>query len=159
VQSLLTKLEEGLQRIEQQQLLNTVTMRNEEFITLPFPVEFQKERATVAIRLGKKSKGRKQGKGREKMEVVFLLELRALGKIRIDALLRSTAVAIKIGLAREDLVSFIRPLLPELKEGLGHSGFQVQSLDCAPLENPDGKGPFPMGASVQFEMPLIDLIA
>jgi hypothetical protein len=159
VQSLLVKLEEGLQRIEQQQLLNAVTMRDEEFLTLPFPVGFQKERTTVTIRLGKKSHGRKSDRDGERKEVVFLLELRALGKIRIDALLRSKSISVKIGIAREDLVSFVKPFLPELKERLGSSGLQVQSLDCLPLEKLDKEEPILKRSSHQFEMPLIDLIA
>jgi hypothetical protein len=158
VLSLLVKIEEGFQRIEQQQFLNSVARRNEDFLTLPFPVEFQKERTTVTIMLGKKAKGRKKGKEKEKREVVFLLELQALGKVRIDAFLNSKSISIKIGIAEEDLVPFVKPFLPELKERLDSSGFQVQSLDCFHIKNPDDEEPFLKGISPDGEIPLIDLL-
>lgn len=158
VLSLLAKIQEGFQRIEQQQFFNAVAQRDEDFLTLPFPVEFQKERTTVRIMLGKKAKGRKKGKEKEKRDVVFLLELQALGKVRIDALLRSKSISIKIGITDEDLVSFVKPFLPELKERLGISGFQVQSLDCLPIENLDDQEPFFQGISPHDEIALIDLL-
>lgn len=158
VQSLLVKLEEGLQRIEQQQLLNAIAMRDDDFLTLSFPVEFQKERTTVHIRLGKRAKGPKKGRDQNRREVVFLLELQALGKIRIDALLKSKSISIKIGIARKDIVSFVKPFLPELKERLGRSGFQVQSLDCLHTEKPDDEEPFLKKTALHFEMQLIDLL-
>jgi hypothetical protein len=140
------------------EFLNSVAQRNEDFLTLPFPVEFQKERTTVTIMLGKKAKGRKKGKEKEKREVVFLLELQALGKVRIDAFLNSKSISIKIGIAEEDLVPFVKPFLPELKERLDSSGFQVQSLDCFHIKNPDDEEPFLKGISPDGEIPLIDLL-
>jgi len=134
---LLQRLGEGLQHIEHQQVMHAFSKQDEGYLGLQIPVQFKDERTTLWIKV--RPQGNKEGKENEKdsSEMVFFLELRSLGKLRINTFLQSNSISCRIEADSNEVVAFIKPFLPELGESLILKGYQVKLLECVKTQIPE----------------------
>ena len=140
---LLTQIRQAIQNIEFQQLSNQYSKQENYPLLLQIPHSFFGEGETVKIYIRDYRNYQKENNKNEAdvFNLVFLLDLSALGNLRIDSRVNQTSISINIFGQSTDVIDFINQRTPELEVRLKELGFQVtisgQVQDQVDMEVPD----------------------
>lgn len=130
---LLSDLRAYLKNIELEQFRNVQALADGRSVYLQLPWGVERERAELFLR--RWGEDREPGQEREGgFRICFLLSLRGLGDLRIDATLDGKRVGCSFQVANPDCAPFLRGRFPRLKERLEAHGFQVVRLDCVEVQ-------------------------
>ncbi|MBF0475129.1 MAG: flagellar hook-length control protein FliK [Deltaproteobacteria bacterium] len=136
-------VKQGIQNIELNQATNVLSGKNEQQFTfqIPFSLPEGLRTADLMIRFrSNKEKGKKQSDP-NRIYMVFFLNLKGLGDLRVDARMEQRQIGIQFSVARDDVNDFVKTALPELKERLKALDFGVVDLSCRVA--PKGRVPRP----------------
>ena len=128
---LLKAVNSSIKRIEFHQLVNYLTTKNDEQLVfqVPFALPEGIKTAELYIRYGGQ-KGKKK-KGREDdFHIVFLLNLRGLGDLRIDTRLFKKKISCKIQVKNGKTADFVKSHLAELSRRLESLDYKVEKIEC-----------------------------
>ncbi len=128
---LLKVVNSSIKRIEFHQLVNYLTTKNDEQLVfqVPFALPEGIKTAELYIRYGGQ-KGKKK-KGREDdFHIVFLLNLRGLGDLRIDTRLFKKKISCKIQVKNGKTADFVKSHLAELSRRLESLDYKVEKIEC-----------------------------
>ncbi len=128
---LLKAVNSSIKRIEFHQLVNYLTTKNDEQLVfqVPFALPEGIKTAELYIRYGGQ-KGKKK-KGREDdFHIVFLLNLKGLGDLRIDARLFKKKISCKIQVKNGKTADFVKSHLAELSRQLESLDYKVEKIEC-----------------------------
>mgnify|MGYP003980313523 FL=1 len=118
----------AVDNIELQQVTNQVLRQEGQPILLQIPDPFMIGK-TINLYL-KKNDSNGEGKNdKDNVDVllVFLLNLSALGNLRVDAKMNKELISIKIDVESQDIANFIDSHLKEFSAGLEEMGFEVNA--------------------------------
>jgi hypothetical protein len=157
---LLKAVNSSIKRIEFHQLVNYLTTKNDEQLVfqVPFALPEGIKTAELYIRYGGQ-KGKKK-KGREdEFYIVFLLNLRGLGDLRIDTRLFKKKISCKIQVKNGKTADFVKSHLAELSRRLESLDYKVEKIECIASSkgNVDNNNGSLKGFSL-LEMKLLDVV-
>ena len=114
--------------IELQQLTNQVSRQESQPIVLQIPDPFMiGKTVNLYVRhVDDEGKG-KSNKDNDSVLLVFLLELSALGNLRVDAKMNKESISVRIDVENQDIAQFIDGNLKEFCARLGELGFEVNA--------------------------------
>jgi len=114
--------------IELQQLTNQVSRQESQPIVLQIPDPFMiGKTVNLYVRhVDNEGKG-KSNKDNDSVLLVFLLELSALGNLRVDAKMNKESISVRIDVENQDIAQFIDGNLKEFCARLGELGFEVNA--------------------------------
>lgn len=140
---LLTQVRQAIQSIEFQQLSTQYSKQENHPILLQIPHSFFGEGETVKIYIRNDTDNQKKNNKSETkvFKLVFLLDLSALGNLKIDASVTQSGISINILGQNPDIIHFINQRTPELAVRMEELGFQVtisgRIQDQVDMEVPD----------------------
>ena len=128
IQELTPALERTVRAIEGQQVLNVHFQQTEGKLLFQIPLILPGllGKADIFIRDEEWRPGK--GEQKEAFQVIFALEMDALGDVMAQAHFRAKEVTVRICCEREPVASFISRLLPELEKYLIEAGYHVGKL-------------------------------
>jgi len=124
---LLTQVRQAIQNIEFQQLSHQYSKQENHPLLLQIPNSFFGEGETVRIYFrdgADNSKGNQNNKSKD-LNLVFLLDLSALGNLRIDSRVNDNGISVNIFSESPEIIEFINQRAPELKARMEELGFQI----------------------------------
>ena len=80
----------------------------------------------------------KGNKNNDDVLLVFLLELSALGNLRVDAKMNKESISVRIDVENQNVAHFIDGNLKDFCSCLGNLGFEVNA-SCSVVRNIDGE--------------------
>ena len=121
----------AVDNVELQQLTNQFARQENQPIVLQIPDPFFTGK-TVKLYLRQIDDDKRERKNREKEGVllVFLLDLSALGNLRVDAQMNKEVVAVKINVESKAIAQFIDTNLNDFCCRLADLGFEVKATCC-----------------------------
>ena len=130
--------------IKSLQLLNLYGWEKEGKLFLPLPLVFPERTNTVGqllIHLPKQKNGHRKSSGsqNERFRITFLLEMSAIGPLRVDLNFINKKIEGRFTVANMSLKENIEKEIPCLAENLKHKGYDITRLECA-LKKPDVVG-------------------
>ena len=132
-------LHRAIENIELHQLTNQFARQENQPILLQIPHPFTIGK-TVSLYV-RRSDDEGKGKGiknNDDVLLVFLLELSALGNLRVDAKMNKESVSVRIDVENQSVAQFIDSNLKDFCSSLGDLGFKVNASCCA-VPNIDGE--------------------
>ena len=129
----------AVENIELQQLTNQFARQENQPILLQIPDPFMIGK-TVNLYL-RRSENEGKGKGNKNNDdvlLVFLLELSALGNLRVDAKMNKESISVRIDVENQNVAQFIDGNLKDFCSRLGDLGFEVNA-SCCVVRNIDGE--------------------
>ena len=127
---LLKAVNTSIKRIELHQLVNFLTTKNDEQLVfqVPFALPEGIKTAELYIRYGgQKGKEAKGKKG--DFYIVFLLNMRGLGNLRIDTRLFKKKISCKIQVKNSKTADFVKNHLAELSRRLKSLDYKVDKIE------------------------------
>ena len=156
---LLKAVNSSIKRIEFHQLVNYLTTKNDEQLVfqVPFALPEGIKTAELYIRYGGQ-KGKKK-KGREDdFHIVFLLNLKGLGDLRIDARLFKKKISCKIQVKNGKTADFVKSHLAELSRQLESLDYKVEKIECIASSNDTVNNNISLKGFSLLEMKLLDVV-
>ncbi len=156
---LLKAVNSSIKRIEFHQLVNYLTTRNDEQLVfqVPFALPEGIKTAELYIRYGGQ-KGKKK-KGREDdFHIVFLLNLKGLGDLRIDARLFKKKISCKIQVKNGKTADFVKSHLAELSRQLESLDYKVEKIECIASSKGTVNNNVSLKGFSLLEMKLLDVV-
>jgi len=157
VGSLLRKVSSSIKRIELHQLVNYLTIRNDQQLVFQIPLILPDGLKTAELYIRNNYK-----KGRKKQDdfhIVFLLNMKGLGELRIDTHLFKKRIGCKIQVGNVETANFVKGNLSELSQRLESLGYIVDKLECFVSCGDDAKKEAPIQGFPLLEMRLLDVVA
>jgi len=124
---LLTQVRHAIQNIEFQQLSSQYSKQENHPLLLQIPHSFFGEGETVKIyiRDGAGNPRKNQKNKAEVFNLVFLLDLSALGSLRIDSRVSETGISVNFLGQKPEIIDFINQRAPEFAARMEELGFQI----------------------------------
>ena len=120
----------SLQAIESHQVINYLFQEQEGKYMFQIPMLFPESMGLAEIFVKFENRDSK-GKGRrEEKNVLFLLNMDALGDIIVEAKIKANKISCVLKCGDKNLRDFIRPFLGELGEKLMALGYEIDHLKC-----------------------------
>jgi hypothetical protein len=127
---LLDAVTASIKQIELHQLLNCVTARSDQQLIFQIPLMLP-EGITTAELYVRTGRGSKKGKSaRDNVYIVFLLTMRSLGPLRIDAHIMKKKVRCTIRAGNKEIADFVKHHASELVRRFASLDYQVEQLSC-----------------------------
>ncbi len=127
VTELVQQVRNGVDGIEFQQLANQFARQENQPISLQIPYLVNGEGKTLQIHIKRDQKGgSEQNLEKQGFHMVFLLNMTALGDLKIDTFIKDSAVSIKFFSASQKIVDFIQMNGGQLKDQLNEIGIQAE---------------------------------
>ncbi|MBI4388801.1 MAG: flagellar hook-length control protein FliK, partial [Nitrospinae bacterium] len=127
----LGQIKQATANIELQQLSNVYAKQENQALQAQIPFGMAPGGETVKLFVNNRSGKDPAKQGQKKsLTLVFLLDLTALGNVRVDTQVDSGRLAIKIGAEKQEMVEFIQTKTPELKSRLREIGFDSELTCC-----------------------------
>ena len=122
----------AVENVELQQLTNQFARQENQPMVLQIPNPFPGGEKTVKLYLRQAGDGSGGGKSKKKDGVllVFLLDLTALGNIRIDARMTKETVSIKLNVENKTIATYIDANLDVFRSRMDELGFQGEATCC-----------------------------
>lgn len=120
----------SLQIIDSHQVINYLFHEYEGKYMFQVPLLFPKNKglAEIFVKFGDRDS---KGKGRRnEKNVLFLLNMDALGDIIVEAKIKTKKTSCVLKCGDENICDFIRPFLKELGDGLTALGYEIDYLKC-----------------------------
>jgi hypothetical protein len=121
-------LERTARAIESQQVLNVHFQQTEGKLLIQIPLILTGLLGKADIFIRDEEWRRGKGEQKEAFQVVFALEMDALGDVMAQAHFRAKEATVRICCEREPIASFVSGLLPELEKHLIEAGYHVAKL-------------------------------
>jgi hypothetical protein len=128
IQELAPALERTVRAIEGQQVLNVHFQQTEGKLLIQIPLILPGLLGKADIFIRDEEWRRGKGEKKEAFQVVFALEMDALGDVIAQAHFRAKEATVRICCEREPVASFVSGLLPELEKHLIEAGYHVAKL-------------------------------
>jgi len=131
-------LHRAIENVELQQLTNQFARQENQPILLQIPDPFIIGK-TVNLYLKRPDDGGKgkSNKNNDDMLLVFLLELSALGNLRVDAKMNKESISVRIDVENQHVAEFIGSNLKDFCSCLGDLGLEVKA-SCSVVRKIDG---------------------
>jgi hypothetical protein len=158
VEELLKTVNSSIKRIELHQLVNYTTTKNDQQLVLQIPLALPEGIKTAELYIRNGQQKSKKGKGtKDNFYIVFLLNMRSLGGLRIDAHLSKKKIDCKIQVDKGETASFVKRHLSELSRRLESLDYKVEKLSCI-MKKEDSKEDTPLKGFSLLEMKLLDIV-
>lgn len=159
VNHLLQMVGSSIKRIELQQLVNYLTQTNDQQLVLQIPWLLPEgmKTAELYIRYGNQ-RGRKKKGNKDDYQIVFLLHMGGLGKLRIDTQLFHKKVRCTIQTDSREAATFVNEHVAELRNRLESLTYEVEKISCVTGKEQTRPNPPIQGFSL-FEIKLVDIVA
>ncbi len=119
----------AVKTIESEQVLNVVSLENDNRYLLQIPLQLPTGHRTADLCIEFEQKTN-EGKNGGKFRVLFLLDMDALGDLAVEASIQDKLLSCHIQCTQMDAYSFVAQSLPDLKQRLGGLGYRLESVDC-----------------------------
>ena len=158
VVNLLRTVNSSIKSIELHQLVNYLTTRNEQQLVfqIPFVLPEGIKTAELYIRNGYQG-GKKGGSKQDDFYIVFLLNMRGLGDLRIDTHLFKKRISCKIQVGSRETANFVKRNLSELSQRLESLDYKAEKIDCIVTNGDDTGKKVPLQGFSLLEMRLLDI--
>ena len=124
-------LHRAIENIELQQLTNQFARQENQPILLQIPDPFMVGKTVNLYLRRPEDEGKGKGnKNNDDVLLVFLLELSALGNLRVDAKINKESISIRIDVENKNVAQFIEGNLKDFCSCLGDLGFEVNASCC-----------------------------
>jgi len=121
-------LHRAIENIELQQLTNQFARQENQPILLQIPDPFMIGKTINLYLRRPEDEGKGKGnKNNDDVLLVFLLELSALGNLRVDAKMNKESISVRIDVENQNIAQFIDGNLKEFCARLGELGFEVNA--------------------------------
>jgi len=159
VVNLLRMVNSSIKRIELHQLVNYLTTRNDQQLVFQIPLVLPEgiKTAELYIRYGYQ-RGKKRKIKQDDFYMVFLLNMRGLGDLRVDTHLFKKKISCKIQVSNRVVANFVKGNFSELTQRLESLDYQVEKLDCIVSNGKDVKKEVPLQGFSLLEMRLLDVV-
>jgi len=159
VLNLLSTVNSSIKKIELHQLVNHLTAKNDQQLVFQIPLILPEgiKTAELYIRYGYK-RGKKKKVDQDECHIVFLLNMRDLGDLRIDTHLVKKRIRCTIQADSIKIVDFVRQNISELSNRLESLDYKVEKISCMVREE-EVKQKLPLEGFSLLEMRLVDIIA
>ena len=132
-------LHRAIENIELQQLTNQFARQENQSILLQIPDPFMIGKTVKLYLRRPEDEGKGKGnKNSDNVLLVFLLELSALGNLRVDAKMNNESISVRIDVENQNVAQFIDGNLKDFCSCLGDLGFEVNA-SCCVVRNLDGE--------------------
>ena len=132
-------LHRAIENIELQQLTNQFARQENQPILLQIPDPFMIGKTVNLYLRRPEDEGKGKGnKNNDDVLLVFLLELSALGNLRVDAKMNKESISVRIDVENQNVAQFIDGNLKDFCSCLGDLGFEVNA-SCCVVRNIDGE--------------------
>jgi len=132
-------LHRAIENIELQQLTNQFARQENQPILLQIPDPFMMGKTVNLYLRRPEDEGKGKGnKNNDDVLLVFLLELSALGNLRVDAKMNKESISVRIDVENKNVAQFIDGNLKDFCSRLGDLGFDVNA-SCCVVSTIDGK--------------------
>ena len=132
-------LHRAIENIELQQLTNQFARQENQPILLQIPDPFMIGKTVNLYLRRPEDEGKGKGnKNNDDVLLVFLLELSALGNLRVDAKMNKESISVRIDVENQNVAQFIDGNLKDFCSCLGDLGFEVNA-SCSVVRNIDGE--------------------
>lgn len=126
VVEVLQSIKQAIDNIELNQLSNHYAKQENQPVLLQIPYPATEDKA-INLYVKKQPGGDKKNPGdKQGFNLVFLLDMTALGSLRVDAQVNNDQLNVKIGSENQGVVDFIQANAVGLKERLGEIGFSAE---------------------------------
>ena len=129
LQALLKNVKTTLSNIELNQILNYYSKQEDGFLQFQIPFS-PSETVNLYIKDNAKKDEQKNSKQKEDVSLIFHLNLKAMGNLRIDVQMLDKSLSSQFYVEDKEVSKFISSMLPELKRQLGES-YSINHLCCA----------------------------
>ncbi|MBI4383655.1 MAG: flagellar hook-length control protein FliK [Nitrospinae bacterium] len=127
----LGQIKQATANIELQQLSNVYAKQENQALQAQIPFALASGGETVKLFVNSRSGKDPEKQGQKKsFTMVFLLDLTALGNVRVDTQADSGRLSVKIGAEKQEVAEFIQTKAPELKSRLREIGFDSELTCC-----------------------------
>ncbi len=158
VEELLKTVNSSIKRIELHQLLNYSTTKNDQQLVLQIPLALPEGIKTAELYIRNGQQRSKKGKGtKENFYIVFLLNMRSLGGLRIDAHLSKKKIDCKIQVDNRETANFITQHLSDLSRRFESLDYKIEKISCI-MKKEDSKEDTPLQGFSLLEMKLLDIV-
>jgi hypothetical protein len=158
VEELLKTVNSSIKRIELHQLVNYSTTKNDQQLVLQIPLALPEGIKTAELYIRNGQQRSKKGKGtKENFYIVFLLNMRSLGGLRIDAHLSKKKIDCKIQVDNRETANFITQHLPDLSRRFESLDYKIEKISCI-MKKEDSKEDTPLKGFSLLEMKLLDIV-
>ena len=124
-------LHRAIENIELQQVTNQFARQENQPILLQIPDPFMLGKTVNLYLRRPEDKGKGKGnKNNDDVLLVFLLELSALGNLRVDAKMNKESISVRIDVENQNVAQFIEGNLKDFCSCLGDLGFEVNASCC-----------------------------
>ncbi len=130
-------LHRAIENIELQQLTNQFARQENQLILLQIPDPFMIGKTVNLYLRRPEDEGKGKGnKNNDDVLLVFLLQLSALGNLRVDAKMNKESISVRIDVENQNVAQFIDSNLKDFCSCLGDLGFEVNA-SCSVVGNID----------------------
>jgi hypothetical protein len=159
VGNMLRMVNSSIKRIELHQLVNYLTTRNDQQLVFQIPLILPEgiKTAQLYIRYGHQ-RGKKRGVKQDDFYIVFLLNMKSLGDLRIDTHFFKKRISCKIQVGNKETANFVKKNLSKLSQQLESSDYKVEKLDCIVSNGEDVKKEAPLQGFSLLKMRLLDIV-
>jgi hypothetical protein len=158
VEELLKTVNSSIKRIELHQLVNYSTTKNDQQLVLQIPLALPEGIKTAELYIRNGQQRSKKGKDtKENFYIVFLLNMRSLGGLRIDAHLSKKKIDCKIQVDNRETANFITQHLPDLSRRFESLDYKIEKISCI-MKKEDSKEDTPLKGFSLLEMKLLDIV-
>lgn len=159
VEDLLNIVHSSIKRIELHQLVNYLTAKNDQQLVFQIPLVLPEgiKTAELYIRQGY-PKGKKKKVSKDDCQIVFLLNMRGLGNLRIDTHLVKKKIRCTIQADNREIVNFVSRHIAELRNRFESLDYEIEKIVCI-VRKENIRHELPLQGFSLFEMKLVDVFA
>lgn len=132
LQALLKNVKTTLSNVELNQILNYYSKQEDGFLQFQIPFS-PSETVNLYIKDSSEKDEKKDGKKKEDVSLIFHLNLKTMGNLRIDVQILDKTMSCQFYVEDKDVSEFISSMLPELESQLGES-YSINHLSCSVKE-------------------------
>ena len=128
LQALLKNVKTTLSNVELSQILNYYSKQEDGFLQFQIPFSTS-ETVNLYVKDNSEKDEQKDSRKKEDVSLIFHLNLKAMGNIRIDVELLDKTMSCQFYVEDKEVSKFISSMLPELENQLGES-YSINHLSC-----------------------------
>ncbi len=132
LQELLNNIKTALSNIELEQILNYYSKREDGFLQFQIPYSAS-ETVRLYVKDNLKKNKEKKRKEKEDISLIFLLDLKGIGNLRVDVQMVDKSLICQLYVESKKISQFVSSMLPELKDKL-EENYDVSHLNCTVKE-------------------------
>ena len=156
--NLLRTVNSLIKRIELHQLVNYLTTKNDQQLVLQIPLILPEgiKTAELYIRYGYQG-GKKRKSKQGDYHIVFLLNMRGLGDLRIDTHLVGKKIRCTIQVDNGEIASFVKRNISEFSKRLESLDYKIEEFSCT-VKKEEAEKKLPLDGFSLLEMRILDIV-